>query len=132
MPGPNFVGLDKGFNASTEVGQFHVVVQTDTEDCAEAENATTRPLGIAQEAARADDRDVGNRTINVRMLGISRGVIATASGLDIGDNVSANADGQLVASTAEDFVVGYLLTEPEADGDHADVMLTPGVVTPAA
>jgi hypothetical protein len=129
--GPNFVGLDKGFIADGEVGQFHVVVQTDVENCAEAANATTRPLGIAQDASRADDRDPGNRVLNIRMLGISRGVVAVASGLNIGDNVSANADGQLVASSAGNYVVGYLLTNPEQNGDHVDVMLLPGVQVPA-
>ena len=130
--GPNYAGLDKGFIATSEVGEFHVVVQTDTEECEEAANATTRPLGVAQEAARDDDGDVGRRVINVRLHGISRGVVAVAAGLNRGDNVSANADGQLVASTAEDYVVGYLLTDPEANGDHVDVFITPGVVVPAA
>lgn len=127
--GPNEVGLDKGFIASEAMNQFSVVKLTDVEECAVQADNDANWLGVVQEEVLTDDNGIGRRVVNVRMAGITRGVVATAGTLDIGDFVVATTDGELVAvpSTAGDyFTVGWLMTKPEDDGDHVDLMLTPG------
>lgn len=127
--GPNEVGLDKGFIASEAMNQFSVVKLTDVEECAVQADNDANWLGVVQEEVLTDDNGIGRRVVNVRMAGITRGVVATAGTLDIGDFVVATTDGELVAvpATAGDyFTVGWLMTNPENDGDHVDLMLTPG------
>lgn len=127
--GPNEAGLDKGFIASEAMNQFSVVKLTDVEECAVQADDDANWLGVVQEEVLTGDNGIGRRVVNVRMVGITRAVVATAGTLDIGDFVVATTDGELVAvpSTAGDyFTVGWLMTKPEDDGDHVDLMLTPG------
>lgn len=126
--GPNYV-LDKGFIATEAMDQFAVVKLTDVEECAVQDDDDEIWLGVVQEEVLSDDNGIGSRVVNVRMLGITRAVVGTAGTLDIGDFVVADTDGKLVAvpSTADTYYpVGWLMTKPEDDDDHVDVMLTPG------
>ena len=129
--GPNEAGLDKGFIATEAMDQFAVVALTDVEEIAVQATNTANWLGFVQEEVLADDTaGIGRRVVNVRMLGISRGIVDSGA-LSLGDDVVATTDGHLSAvpgTAGTYYVVGWLMTEPEADGDHVDVMLTPGRV----
>lgn len=125
--GPNDSGLDKGFRATTAIPQFRVVHLTDVEDMALADGTET-PLGVCQEEVSADDATLG-RVAGVRMEGISRAVANAAVGLM--DPVVAGADGRvgpLAAATADQAVVGFVMTPATAADRHIDLWLTPGLL----
>lgn len=127
--GPNEAGLDKGFIATEAMNQFSVVKLTDVEECAVQDDDEENWLGVVQEEVLTGDNGIGSRVVNVRMVGITRAVVADDTGLDIGDFVVATSDGEVIAvpSTAGTyFTVGWLMTDPDDDGDHVDLMLTPG------
>lgn len=123
--GPNEI-LDKGFYVTTPVPLYHVVAQSDVEEC-ELAGADADWLGIAQE--EADELDVERgRVVRVRPMGISRGVAGAAFALRA--RLASDANGRLVeaapAAGATTRVVGVALTPAGAVGDWVDVQLTPG------
>lgn len=125
--GPNEL-LDKGFYVTTPVPLYHVVVQSDIEECALA-GADADWLGIAQE--EADELDVERgRVVRVRPMGISRGVAGAAFAMR--DRLTTDANGRLVAAAPAAGVtvriVAIALTPTAAVGDWADVQLvSPGI-----
>jgi len=120
------VVLDKGFIAGEAINQFDLVKLVSAETINKADTDNEAILGVAQETATSDDATAG-RVINVRLLGVSR-VIADAD-LTIYTNVVSHDDGSVkaMAAATKQKVVGLLLTDPAAQGDHADILLTPGV-----
>jgi hypothetical protein len=91
------------------------------------------PLGVAQESASAGDVTNG-KVINIRLMGIARCIAGAA--LTRGTRVRASAAGKVVAPSAAagtvDNIVGVLTFSSLADGDHVDVLLTPGVTVNTA
>lgn len=128
MPGPNFV-LDKGYFPDAATNQFKcqkaVSGATNQEHCTEA-GAADQVLGVIQETVTAGDVTNG-RVADVRLIGISRCIASAA--IANGARVIAAATGKVVtatASTAKQAQVGIALTTAAADGDHIDILLTPG------
>ena len=133
MPGPNFV-LDKGFYAETAVNLFYAVKQGTAAESVTAVTAVNEfAWGIAQEATTLADAQAG-RAINVRLMGISRAVAQAP--ITRGARVRTHSSGKLtvLAGTAGtvEFIVGIATTAAAADGDHFDVLLTPGVTSNTA
>ncbi len=131
--GPNEL-LDKGFYVGSPIPRFHVVRQSDVEECELLDTAGGDWLGIAQEGVDELDQD-RRRVVRVRPMGISRGVAgATFDTFDgaTRTRLAADGDGRLVPATADDHVVGIALTSAAAVGDWVDVQLTPGVQVPSA
>jgi hypothetical protein len=126
MPGPNYV-MDKGFQATSVITQFYAVKQGASDQTATIVTGTTDlVLGIAQEAATAANVTAG-RIINVRLLGISRCVASAA--ITRGARVVVTATGKMAAASAAvgaQNIVGVAMMSAGADGDHFDVLLTPG------
>ncbi|MCA1799982.1 MAG: DUF2190 family protein [Actinobacteria bacterium] len=126
--GPNEL-LDKGYVATAATPLFTIVKQTGVESAELNTTAGGDWLGVAQEEPNADDVAVG-RVFRVRLLGISR--VVAAGAITARDKVTSDVNGEAVAATAGDHVVGIALTESTAAGDWINVLLTPGVVTESA
>jgi hypothetical protein len=127
-------GLDKGFQVQTAVTKFLVVKHgTADQTCTAVTTLNDAPLGVAQEAATAADVTKG-RIIDVRLSGIARCVAGAA--ITRGTRVRAAASGKVVALSGTagtvDNVVGITMMSSAADGDHFDVLLTPGVTVNTA
>jgi hypothetical protein len=124
MAGANYV-LDKGFEASEALSQFHFVKGVATAETVEMADAQgEQVLGVVQEEIDADDATNG-RITDVRLLGISR-VIAGAD-IAMWDLITPGADGRAEVAATGDFVCGMALSATSTtggDGDHIDVVLT--------
>jgi hypothetical protein len=126
MPGPNFV-LDKGFYLDAAANKFEVVILTTTlEHVDDAASANELAIGILQETVTADDVTSG-RVVDVRIMGISRAIANGA--IAIGSRVRSAGDGKVapLAAAAKQNVIGIAMTQATADGDHIDILLTPGL-----
>lgn len=140
MAGSNYV-LDKGFpvlstyNSSSTNGvqafRFVKLNTTGTIDLCTAATAATPYLGVVQENVDQTKVATGKVVADVRLLGISKVVVQTATSLTIGARVMCgNAGGAVLAATAGSYVAGIIVgTDPSAGtiaaGDIVDVLLTP-------
>jgi len=127
--GPNFV-LDKGFkvNSSATVNQF-TCATLDTTDASGGTVTTagtgTRVLGVYQETLDATKVATGKATVDVRIMGITRGV--TGGAITIYTPVFCDASGNFVtAGAAGTKQAGIALTGASGSGQVIDVLLTPG------
>lgn len=123
--GPNFV-LDKGYRANGAIGQFRGVALAANDQVVQAGAADAALLGVSQDDVAAGDAN--KQIANIRLLGISRCVNGTAGALARRTRVTTDASGRVVAAVAGNPVLGVTLTAGAAQGDHVDVLLTPGVV----
>ena len=91
--GPNYV-LDKGFEANEAITQYYLVklVAGSTGKIDMVDTANEQTIGVAQEAATADEATSG-KIIDVRMMGVSTCVAGEA--IAIGALVNAKADGKV-------------------------------------
>lgn len=124
--GPNFV-LDKGFLATGAVEQFRVVELVTHESVQRTNALGDAAIGVCQEGDVTAGDATNGRVIAIRILGITRVVAAAA--ITLGAPVRADATGKvttLAAATANQNVVGIAMTAATADGDHIDLLLTPG------
>ena len=143
MSGPNTI-LDKGYvlAASSYPRIFQVVKLSGTgaagtnAKCTVSSSSGEKVLGIVQEDtppptdALAGGKDYAalGRTVNVRILGVSR-AIATGV-IAVGSRVKSNGDGTVViatAATANQEIVGIALSASAATNDQIDLLLTPGM-----
>ena len=126
MPGPNYV-LDKGYVIDAASNIFKAQkMQSTKEHVTECTTLNDATIGILQETVSATD--AGKRVASVRIEGISRCIASAA--ISIGQGVRATTAGKMVAlaaTTAKQNQVGIAQTAAAADGDHFDVLLTPGV-----
>jgi len=131
MSGPNAV-YDKGFLATTEVGLYRPVklVNDQVQAVEAADTAGEAVIGVAQHWAREEDRDVGNKIINVRVLGVSW-CIAADGNINAQSKVAVTSDGRVTTATAGQNVVGVATNGSDDAGDYVEVLLTPGVTLPA-
>jgi hypothetical protein len=89
--------------------------------------ASDTVFGILQETVSAADVTLG-RACAVRVIGVSRCIASAA--IAIGARVVPTTAGKLVTApgaTANQNQVGIAMSAAAADGDHFDVLLTPGV-----
>jgi len=130
--GPNY-GLNKGFLAtgSTAYAAGEVVVISATQQVARATTANVlTPLGICMEDLDTTRLATGKAIIGVALAGIVR-VIAGGS-VSVGDRVTNNTSARAVTRTRASAgaqpaaTFGIALTSATNDGDHIDVLLTPG------
>jgi hypothetical protein len=132
MPGMNFV-LDKGFQVQSAVTKFMVVKYgTADQTCTAVTGVNQVPLGVTQEDASAADVTKG-RIVNVRLMGIARCIAGGA--ITRGTRVSVGATGKVLAMVGTVGVensVGIAMMSSAADGDHIDVLLTPGATVNTA
>lgn len=142
MAGSNYV-LDKGFavlstynsSAAAGVTAYRVVkvASTGLIDLATNATATSGNIGVVQEAVDAAKVATGKAVVDVRLLGISKVVVQTATSLAIGAKVMCgSAGGAIVAATAASEVLGIIVGSNAsagtiAAGDIVDVLLTPKV-----
>jgi hypothetical protein len=124
--GPNFV-LDKGFLATTTVAAFRAVTLTANDAVKQADAAAQFAIGVAQEVVTAAG-DVNERIIDVRILGITRAVNGVAGALARMAKCAVDNQGRVVVATTGQAVLGVALTAGAAQGDHVDLLLTPGVI----
>lgn len=127
--GPNFV-LDKGFkvNSAATVNAF-TCATLDTTDATGgtviAGTATTRVLGVFQETLDPAKVATGKSTVDVRIMGITRGV--TGGAITIYTPVYCDASGNFVtAGAAGTKQAGIALTGAAGSAQVIDVLLTPG------
>jgi hypothetical protein len=124
---PQFVH-DEPFLVDAATAQFKAqkLVAGAVQHCIEAA-AGELAYGIIQETVSASDVTNG-RACGVRTLGVSRAIAGAA--IAIGARVIVTTAGKLItatAATAKQNQVGIAMTTAAADGDHFDVLLTPGV-----
>jgi hypothetical protein len=127
--GPNYV-LDKGFKVnSAATVAFGFAAALDTTDATGASvitsTASTRVLGVYQETLDAAKVATGKATVEVRIMGITRGV--TGGAVTIYTPVYVDATGAFVtAGAAGTKQAGIALTGASGTGQVIDVLLTPG------
>lgn len=142
MAGSNYV-LDKGFpvlatyNSSSANGvtAFRVVkLGTDgTIDLATNATATSGNIGVVQENVDQVKVATGKVIADVRVMGISKVVVQTATSLNIGVRVMCGSQGgAILAATAGSEVLGIIVGSNAtagtiSAGDIVDVLLTPKV-----
>lgn len=129
--GPNFV-LDKGFkvNSSATVN-FGGAATLDTSDTSggtvKTATASDIVIGVYQETLDSTKVSTGKATIDVRIMGITRGV--TGGAVTIYTKVYVDASGNFVtAGAAGTKCAGIALTGASGSGQVIDVLLTPGGV----
>jgi hypothetical protein len=127
--GPNFV-LDKGFkvNAAATVNAF-TAAALDTTDATGGTvitaTASTRVLGVYQETLDPAKVATGKSTVDVRIMGITRGV--TGGAITIYTPVYVDASGNFVTAGANPAKqAGIALTGASGAAQVIDVLLTPG------
>ncbi len=135
MAGPNFV-LDKGFKVaavSQPIREFEAAVLVDGVSIRRGVTAGERCLGVFQYDIPDAHRKLGGTktAVGVSILGISRGIAGAA--IPLMARVGVNAVGRFVtveggAAGSNANVVGMALTAASANGDHFDLLLTPGAV----
>lgn len=139
MAGSNYV-LDKGFpvlstyNGSAAAGvlAYRVVKWSSTAiDLQTASTATSGTLGVVQESIDAAKVATGKVVADVRLLGITKVLVTTATSLAIGVRVMAGAAGGVVLATTTNQVLGIIVGVGTSGtitaGDLIDVLLVPGV-----
>jgi len=139
MAGSNYV-LDKGFpvlstyNSSAAAGvlAYRVVKWSSTAiDLQTAATATSGTLGVVQESIDAAKVATGKVVADVRLLGITKVLVTTATSLAIGVRVMAGAGGGVVLATTTNQVLGIIVGVGTSGtitaGDLIDVLLVPGV-----
>lgn len=143
MAGSNYV-LDKGFavlstynssNANGVTAFRAVKVASDgTIDLAVDATATSGNVGVVQENVDRAKVATGKVIADVRLLGISKVVVQTATSLAIGKRVMpGSAGGAIIAATTGSQVLGIIVGSNVSAGtigagDIVDVLLTPGVL----
>lgn len=125
--GPNSV-LDKGYQATTAVRQFRAVILTANDTIKEVDTANTLAVGFAQDDTAA--ADLGKQISSVRIIGITRAVNGVAGALARNARLAVDNQGRVVVATTGQLQVGIALTAGTAQGDHVDILLTPGVIAP--
>lgn len=136
--GGNYV-LDKGwkvlstYNASAAAGVTKYrgvkLAAGDTIDLNVA--ATTMGIGVVQEDIDQVDVATGKAVANVRMMGITKLYVQTATSIVQGSRLTLGSAGGAVIAASTNQQVGICLTFGTiAAGDLIDVLLTPGQVAP--
>lgn len=94
--------------------------------------ATTIGFGIVQEDVDQVKVATGKVVANVRVLGVSKMVVQTATSIAIGSLVTCGSAGGAIIAASTNKVVGIVIGAPGtiAAGDYIDVLLTPGLVAP--
>jgi hypothetical protein len=123
MPGPNYV-LDKGFRAQSATDAYTAVKMGTANESVTVVNV----VGWLQETPSADDVTAG-RVVNVRLMGITRAI--AGAGIARGAPVKITADGKVITATAAGPAHGRAMFTVTADGDHVDILITPGAYVPA-
>lgn len=142
MAGSNYV-VDKGFpvlstynsSAAAGVTQYRVVkvASTGLIDLATNATATSGNVGVVQDNIDAAKVATGKAVASVRVMGISKVVVQTATSVTIGARVMCgSAGGAIVAATAGSEVLGIVVGSNASAGtisagDIVDVLLTPKV-----
>lgn len=137
--GGNMV-IDKGwkvlstYNSSNAAGvtKFRGVKFASTDHIDLNVAATTIGLGVVQEDIDQAKVATGKAVANVRMMGITKLVVQTATSIAVGARITlGNAGGAVIAASTNQ-VVGICVGAPATvdAGDLIDVLLTPGLVAP--
>jgi hypothetical protein len=139
MAGSNYL-LDKGFpvlstyNSSAAAGvlAYRVVKWSSTGiDLQTAATPTTFTLGVVQENVDQAKVATGKAVADVRLAGITKVLVTTATSLQIGARVMAGASGGVVFATTTNQVLGIIVGVGTSGtitaGDLVDVLLVPGV-----
>lgn len=139
MAGSNYL-LDKGFpvlstyNSSAAAGvlAFRVVKWSSTGiDLQTSGAANVSTLGVVQENIDAAKVATGKAVADVRLEGITKVLVTTATSLAIGVRVMAGASGGIVLATTTNGVLGVIVGVGTSGtitaGDYVDVLLTPGI-----
>lgn len=93
--------------------------------------ATVLSLGIVQEDIDQVKVATGKTVANVRILGVSKMVVQTATSIVQGSRISVgNAGGAIIAASTNQQIGVCLTSGTIAAGDLIDVLLTPSVVAP--
>lgn len=125
MSGPNFI-LDKGYKCSGAITQYSPV-KLSTDDTVITCAAGDLALGVCQDEISAADATAG-RVADIRLMGLTRMVASAA--ITRSARVIAAGTGKIVtatAATAKQNQIGIATVSVTTNGDHIDVMLTPGV-----
>jgi hypothetical protein len=124
---------DRAFLIDAAVTKFYLVKTNGFEHVTPVTATGDFAIGVAQESATAGDVANG-KIIGVRLLGVAR-CVAQAP-IAVGLKVRAHSSGKITTvdatAGANNQVVGIALTAAAADGDHIDVLLTPGATSNAA
>lgn len=94
--------------------------------------ATTFAFGVVQEDIDQVDVATGKAVANVRVQGVTKMVVQTATSIVVGSLITCgNAGGAIIAASTNK-VIGVCIGAPGtiAAGDYIDVLLTPGAVAP--
>jgi hypothetical protein len=132
--------IDKGwkvlstYNSSNAAGvtKFRGVKFASTDHIDLNVAATTIGLGVVQEDIDQAKVATGKAVANVRMMGITKLVVQTATSIAVGARITlGNAGGAVIAASTNQ-VVGICVGAPATvdAGDLIDVLLTPGLVAP--
>lgn len=123
---PQYV-MDQPTVAAGAIGQFKAVELTARQTVQQCDATNDLAYGICQEEVSAADA-VNGRVIGVRVEGVSRCIAGAAIAVGASVRVTGTV-GKLqtcAATTAKQNQVGIAQTAAAADGDHFDVLLTPG------
>jgi hypothetical protein len=132
--GPNFV-LDKGFKCTGSTAYTRgevVVISGDGQTATRATSAANLAgvLGVVMDTVDAEKVQTGKAQVAVRLLGIARCIAASsiAIGSRVGNTTAAKVDDitRAAAGAQPAHALGLAMTPATADGDHIDVLLTPG------
>lgn len=119
--------LDFSFPAAGDLStrQFYPVALGTDGAVNTISSTATAAIGILQ-----DDPDAAGRACSVRLVGISKGIVAAAGAnntINPGDRLGINASGVLVLATAANReVVAIALERSTADGDIISVLVQSG------
>ena len=85
--------------------------------------------GVVQEALDQTKVASGKYVVDVRMMGITRLYVTTASSIVLGSRVTTSTGGGVKLAAVGDIPVGIAvgITGTIADGDLIEVLLTPGM-----
>jgi hypothetical protein len=129
MSGPNSV-LDKGFLANSEIRQYKFVkldfTNSNPQEVVVCDTAGERGVGVVQDQALAEDNDVGERVVNVRVMGITFAKAADGT-IAQNDRVATNASGEIATAGTGDVPLGLAMNNSSNAGDLVEVLLTPGL-----
>jgi hypothetical protein len=134
MPSPNNILPEAMIAASgTTINKFSAVKATSNpQECTLAAATADLVVGICQEQFDSTDTAAqGKRAVNVMVHGISRavagGVVARGARVRL-KNAAAGKLEAIPGTTTNAQQVGIAMSAAAADGDHFDVLLTPGVM----
>lgn len=110
----NFI-LDKGYNAAAAITKFRAVKYSAAEEVTPVTAIGDAIAGFAQFSVTADELAAG-KGASVRLDGITEAEVGVAAAIDVGDEVTMEADGRvgpLVAASGKR-IVGVCVGHPSA------------------